>query len=97
MYPVRFHSEAYDEMAEAAKYYERQSEGLGKRFLDAVNTAVRHIQLKPALYTDLLPGRKRCLVQSFPFGIIYRIKNSTIEIIAVAHTSREPNYWSTRR
>jgi hypothetical protein len=39
---------------------------------------------------------RRCLVNRFPYGIYYGIKDGTIVVIAVAHLKRKPAYWKTR-
>ncbi|HIP58812.1 MAG TPA: hypothetical protein EYH01_00115 [Campylobacterales bacterium] len=39
---------------------------------------------------------RRCLVNRFPFGLVYRIEGDTIVIVAVMHLSRKPDYWYSR-
>ncbi len=42
-------------------------------------------------------GTRRFLLRGFPFLLIYRERNfDIIEIVAIAHTSRRPNYWKAR-
>lgn len=45
---VLFHPDAQAEMVASAKYYEAEQEGLGKRFLEAVNAATRRAALSPS-------------------------------------------------
>jgi len=40
---------------------------------------------------------RRCLVNRFPFGVIYQIKSDSVRIIAVADLRRCPDYWLDRR
>jgi hypothetical protein len=54
MRTIRFHPQAQIEMVASAKYYEAEQEGLGKRFLEAVNAATR----RASLYPVHLPGRR---------------------------------------
>jgi hypothetical protein len=54
MMPVRFHPQAEAEMIEAAAYYEGRQDGLGKRFLAAVQDAVNNIVINPRLYPVVL-------------------------------------------
>jgi hypothetical protein len=35
-------------------------------------------------------------MRRFPFQIIYRVPGEDVVIIAVAHTSRSPDYWPNR-
>jgi hypothetical protein len=35
-------------------------------------------------------------VNRFPYNVVYRIRDDDIYVVAVAHTSRRPNYWKDR-
>jgi hypothetical protein len=37
------------------------------------------------------------VLDRFPFAVPYQIKREEIVILALAHTSRRPGYWSRRR
>ncbi len=41
---------------------------------------------------------RRCLVQKFPYGIIYQCTEHKKEIliVAISHLHRVPDYWSDR-
>ena len=39
---------------------------------------------------------QKYLFRRFPFTVIYRVTETTIQIIAVAHGRRRPSYWRTR-
>ena len=39
---------------------------------------------------------RRCLTRDFPYGILYTIEPDYVLIVAVAHCSREPEYWKHR-
>jgi hypothetical protein len=38
----------------------------------------------------------RFLTNRFPFGVLYRIKDDHIRIIAVMHLRWKPDYWQSR-
>ena len=80
----------------AAAYYEREQANLGKRFLVTVQEAIRKVQINPSLYPLVAPGVRRCLGKTFPFGVLYRDQPSRIEIVAVMHLHRDPDYWRGR-
>jgi len=83
-------------MVEAAVWYEGQQENLGKRFLAAVQDGLNRIDLNPELFHPVEADVRRCLTKTFPFGILYRLRGDTIEIIAVMHLRRDPDYWKSR-
>jgi plasmid stabilization system protein ParE len=96
MKPVRFHPEAESEMNDAAAWYEAQRRGLGKRLIASVEDAVNRIRLNPELYQAIDEDVRRCLTATFPFGVLFRIRPDSIEIVAVMHLRREPGYWAGR-
>ena len=39
---------------------------------------------------------RRCLVNRFPFGVIYQVNAGMLRIIALANLHRRPGYWKVR-
>jgi plasmid stabilization system protein ParE len=39
---------------------------------------------------------RRFPLRDFPFFLIYRERGGQLQIVALAHTSRKPNYWRER-
>lgn len=83
-------------MIEAAKWYEGQQADLGKRFLTCIQDSINRIALNPLLYPFFEGAVRRCLVKTFPFGILFRADKDTLMIMAVMHLHREPGYWQNR-
>ena len=93
---VQFHPDATIELIEAAHFYEKRQEGLGERLLNAVEEAIAFIRRHPTIWRPDESGRRNYRVRRFPYLIIYKIKNNSIYILAIAHTSRRPGYWKKR-
>ena len=94
---TRYNPLARDEIIKAANYFEDQAEGLGVRFLSAIDRAVKEIANSPLAWPRTKYGtRKRILVSPFPYTIHYKIQHHELVIIAIAHQSREPEYWKSR-
>ncbi len=93
---VRLSRAAYLELREAREYYEHEQSGLGQRFLDDVEHARERILQLPLGWHPLSPNLRRCRLRHFPYGLIYRVHRDVIEIIAVAHLHRAPEYWRNR-
>ncbi len=96
MKSFRFHPEAQIELVASAKYYEAEQDGLGERFLEEVYESIRHVCLFPSSYQQIESGVRRCCVDHFPFGIVFRERDSQMEIIAIIHFKRHPDYWKNR-
>lgn len=92
-----FHPDAEIEMVDAATWYENQQKNLGNRFLTSVQDAINRLKLQPNSYPLVESDVRRCLTKTFPFGVIFQIKPTRIEIIAVMHLHRDPNCWKNRK
>jgi hypothetical protein len=84
------------ELDKAFAWYESQVVGLGYGFLDEFNRAAHLIVTFPELYQQINPGLRRCLLNRFPYGLVYGVDDGVIVIVAVAHLKQRPNYWFDR-
>jgi len=91
-----FHEIAEKELFDAIEYYEECRSGLGLRFSEAVFAAIKRICEHPDVWTGIDAKTRRCLTHKFPYGILYRIVNDHIRIMAVMHLHRKPGYWPNR-
>lgn len=92
-----FHPHAEKELEEIENYYDSIRESLGDRFRDEIQTTISRILKFPNGWQPLSRVVRRCRLNSFPYGIIYRIKPDEIRVLAVMHHYRKPNYWTYRR
>lgn len=94
--PVVIRREAEGELAAAVDWYAERSEDTAKRFCNELLAAVKAIAADPERF-PIFQGKYRYrLLSRFPYRIIYRERDADIEILAVAHTSRRPDYWKLR-
>lgn len=91
-----FHHEAEIEFFEAIEYYEDRSEGLGLEFSREIYAAIKRIVNFPLAWSQFSNRSRRCIVNRFPYAIIYQIVNDEIVIFAVTQLNREPGYWKSR-
>ncbi|NWF85445.1 MAG: type II toxin-antitoxin system RelE/ParE family toxin [Bryobacteraceae bacterium] len=97
MTAVTFHPSARAELDASADFYEARLNGLGLRFLDAVEETTRRIAELPDAGAPLAGGFRKRLVAGFPFSVIYRAGRNEIYLVAIAHQHRRPGYWRRRR
>lgn len=93
---VRFFGAAREEMLASALYLQQQETGLGDRFLDAIDRALVLIEQHPQAWSPMGRGLRCCRLAVFRYGLIYRVRASQIEVVAVAHDRRRPGYWRNR-
>jgi hypothetical protein len=91
-----FHPEAEFEFNDAIDYYESCQDRLGYEFALEVYETVNRIIANPKAWQLLNENLRRSLVNRFPFGLIYIIRDNEILILAVMHLHRNPNYWENR-
>jgi toxin ParE1/3/4 len=91
-----FHPEADVELFEAIEYYEECEAGLGYDFSIELYSAIQNILDYPNAWPVLEDDIRQCLVNRFPYGILYSIEKDKIFILAVMHLHRSPGYWKDR-
>ena len=94
--PLQFHPDARDEAFEAYDFYAQRSEDVGEAFLAELRAAGSAIQQSPQSWASYLYGTRRYLLKRFPFVVVYRVAETRVEILAVAHGRRRPGYWQDR-
>ena len=92
----RFHPLAIDELDAVVAYYEERREGLGLEFAREVELVIARIAEHPFAGRGLSRHTRRCLVNRFPYGVIYRVESDALWIVAVANLQRRPGYWKSR-
>jgi plasmid stabilization system protein ParE len=73
--------------------YEKQKPGLGVRFVDAVDAAIRRIAADPSAFPVAHNEIRRAVVRQFPYGVYFRIEAGEVVVIAVMHGRRHPRRW----
>jgi plasmid stabilization system protein ParE len=98
MYRVVILPDAKRDIQEAALWYNEQQQGLGNRFIRFVRIKVSKVLLYPQLYSIRYSDVHTALLDVFPFMIHFTIKENTktVVIVAVLHTSRNPDLWGDR-
>ncbi|WP_145435577.1 type II toxin-antitoxin system RelE/ParE family toxin [Lacipirellula limnantheis] len=99
---VRVHRDSRSEAIDAIAGYETICEGLGVTFADHFLRSLAQIERNPRLFARLESTRlsgeiRRAKLPRFPYIVIYEVHADFVQILAVAHASREPDYWSRRR
>ncbi|VAW41124.1 hypothetical protein MNBD_CHLOROFLEXI01-3409 [hydrothermal vent metagenome] len=93
---IEFHPDAVTEIREATFYYQAQQVGLGERFLSTVQESLTRISNFPESFPVVTSNVRQCKVARFPYAIVYRLQVNYIQVIALAHSRRKPQYWSKR-
>jgi len=93
---VVFASGVLKEAQEAKEHYESEVDGLGDAFSTVLRASVQSIKQLPHGSRLFHDPYRRFVMGRFPYGIIYRLEENTIYIVAIAHFKRRPFYWKDR-
>ena len=89
---VPFLPEAETEFLAEVDFYNGRVPDLGAGFVTEVERIAHH----PEAGSPYLAGTRRVVLHHFPYSVVYRIGSGAPLVIAVAHHSREPGFWTTR-
>jgi toxin ParE1/3/4 len=93
-----FGPQARRELLEATQWYLADGGGpaVAEQFEWALQRALRLLEFMPQIGSPIYPGVRTWPLKHFPYTLVYRVKDTVISVIAVAHQSREPGYWAGR-
>ena len=96
MYDLRTHPEADKELAEALGYLAERTLWHANRFADTYHAALRRLHKQPECRHFVWRDFRRFNISPYPYGIIYRLRNEEVFIVALMHEKRHPDYWKSR-
>jgi plasmid stabilization system protein ParE len=95
---AKFHDEAASEYDAAFDWYLARSPDAALKLNAEVDRALAEIMQAPQRWAVAPCSRRRFVLRQFPFTLIYREQTSAdIQIVAVAHASRNPGYRKRQR
>ena len=95
--PVVYRRKVGRDLAGGFGYYEGQSEGLGEKFLAAVDSAFDAIERYPEMFSRVHGEVRRALVSKFPYAVFFRVEPKRVVVLTVLHTARDPKLWPQPR
>ncbi len=97
-YNVIISGSAKADIKENAQWYNQQQKELGKQLIQSIKTCIKFIQQQPESFQIRYKNSRAAILNKFPYLIIYTIdsENKTISIIAVFHSSRNPEIWKSK-
>ena len=87
---------AKNDIQEIVEYYDRVSPKITDHFLEDLYTDLELLQSNPGLFQLKYRETRVRYMKKFPFGVHYMVKEDTVIVLAVLHTSRNPKIWEKR-
>ena len=94
--PLEIHPDALAELKAAISWYLGRSHTAAIKFADEVDTAIEMMSESPARWPAGGQGTRKLVLRRFPYAIVYREKEDAVQILAIAHGHRRPDYWKDR-
>jgi plasmid stabilization system protein ParE len=95
-YALRFRPEIPNDIAEACRWYEGRSGGLGGRFLRELKSTLSRIAIAPEAYGKGEREVRSARMHRFPYLVHFRIVGPKVVVLAVMHGGRDPAVWQNR-
>ncbi|MGB4913419.1 MAG: type II toxin-antitoxin system RelE/ParE family toxin [Candidatus Dechloromonas phosphoritropha] len=97
MIAARLHPAARRELHRAFEWYVQEaSSRIAAGFLDDFEHSLALLKTHPQIGETGRSMTRRLVFKSFPYTLVYRLKDTMAEIVAIAHHSRYPEYWAGR-
>jgi toxin ParE1/3/4 len=93
---LEIHPDALDEADAGVNWYLERSERTAVHFADEVDRAIELILEAPERWPVFRRGARRYVMRTFPYSIIYTIREGAVIVYAFAHARKRPGYWMTR-
>jgi plasmid stabilization system protein ParE len=87
---------AEQEFTETVDYYNEQCPGLGYEFAAEVKNAFDRIKSFPEAWALISSRSRRCIINRFPYGVLYQVRQEFILVSAIMHLKRDPKKWQER-
>jgi toxin ParE1/3/4 len=95
-FKIELSNEAEIDFDKSYEFYTLKSEKNSDNFYKSINSALNKICKSPSVNPKIYKEIRKLVLKKFPFVIYYQIDEMVIRIIAIFHTSRNPNIWLDR-
>src|SRR5687767_344465 len=91
---LRIEERAEAEARAAFLWYFERNPRAAERFQAAIEECIQAITEAPERFPEVEPGVQRRLVfHRFPYAVLFRATADEVQVIAVMHLHRRPDYW----
>jgi toxin ParE1/3/4 len=96
-YKIELSDEAEIDFDKSYEYYTLKSEKTANAFYKQIDSGLRKIGQSPTSHQKVYHEIRKFVLKKFPFIIYYQIEEPIIKVIAIFHTSRNPELWEERK
>jgi plasmid stabilization system protein ParE len=93
MLRYEFSERAAKDFDAAVEWYKRQPTNLGRAVVDAIVQAIDVARSRPLSCPEIEEGVRGVRCVRFPYRVHFEVLPDRIRLLAIYHTSREPQRW----
>jgi len=94
--PVTISPEAYQDLSDAADWYESEAPGKSLELRAQFQSALAFLRAFPRAGHTVFRGARRIRLHQFPYHVYYRLSKGSIRVLALYHCARDPKGWRRR-
>ena len=95
-FSIEVSDDAENDFDKSYEYYLEKSLKIANSFFLSINICLDNVKQNPLSFPIAHKDIRKCTVKKFPFVIYYQIEGSIVKLIAIFHTSRNPEIWNER-
>jgi plasmid stabilization system protein ParE len=96
VYKIISTSSTEQDISQAVEWYISINKPLAREFLKELRLCKTYLQKHPKKIEIKYQNVRIAYLKTFPYGIHFQLKENEILILAVFHTSENPNKWDKR-
>lgn len=95
-YSIEISEEAERDFDNSYEYYFEDNPIVADAFFQRINISFESIKTIPHSFPEVYKNIRKFTVKKFPFVIYFQVEEYTVKVIAIFHTSRNPQVWKER-
>ena len=95
-YKISLSESAKNDIKRNAKWYNKKTKGLGKRFTQSISDITHHLKIHPNTFQIRYKSIRFAIPKTFPFLVLYKVeeRKKVVQIIAVVHSAEDPKKYN---
>ncbi len=96
LFSIEISNDAESDFDNSYEFYFEENQKVADIFFNRINLSIESIKKNPLSFPIAYRNVRKFVVKKFPFVIYYQIVESVVRVIAIFHTSRNPEIWNDR-
>lgn len=96
-FSLQISDDAEVDLDKSYEYYKEENQKLADIFFNQIKLSLEKIKQNPHSFPIEYKDVRKFVVKKFPFVIYFQSHESIVKIIAIFHTSRNPEIWNERK